>query len=668
MNQGITSSLHTPSARLPADDAGSGFGAFFRYHGWLSPGVRLFRRISFTAKAAWIALAFTVPMVMLLSFVTQAALEQVDTARAERRGVAYVDAATGLIRQAQERRRAIVSQDAAALAEAQDRVRTAFDKLLALQTAQGVELGTAKAFDALRERHQALMQTPTAADADASFTAHSNYVGAVLTLVSQAADGSQLSLDPELETYHLMNIAVLRLPIHAENTARLRGTGLMVLKAGQLTGPQRDRMQRWLAINEVMDAEFKTSYRAVVSAAPEFEKLAGMETSDKAVVAFDAALHQQVLGTELNGTPGNLKAAGDTAVDALYKLQQVALSRLDTLLQARTERLLRTLGLQLGAAVFCLLVAGYLMLAFYRVMMGGLLEVSGHLKEITKGNLTTAPHPWGKDEAAQLMLTMGEMQNSLRRIVGVVLEGARGVQNASEEIAAASLDLSQRTEQNAASLEETASSMEEIASTVKHTAETVTGATAIVQNNAASATRGGEVIGQVVRTMTSIQASSNKIGEIIGVIDGIAFQTNILALNAAVEAARAGEQGRGFAVVATEVRALAGRSAAAAREIKTLINASIEQVDAGSRVATSAGTTMGEIVGNAERIASLMGEIATATREQSGGVDLVGAAVNQLDRSTQQNAALVEQTSAAARSLSDRADSLAKEVSFFRIV
>jgi methyl-accepting chemotaxis protein len=167
--------------------------------------------------------------------------------------------------------------------------------------------------------------------------------------------------------------------------------------------------------------------------------------------------------------------------------------------------------------------------------------------------------------------------------------------------------------------------------------------------------------------MTSIQVSSNKIGEIIGVIDGIAFQTNILALNAAVEAARAGEQGRGFAVVATEVRALAGRSAAAAREIKTLISTSIEQVDAGSRVASSAGTTMSEIVGNAERIASLMGEISTATREQSGGVGLVGSAVNELDRSTQQNAALVEQTSAAARALSDQAQNLAEEVSFFRI-
>ena len=202
---------------------------------------------------------------------------------------------------------------------------------------------------------------------------------------------------------------------------------------------------------------------------------------------------------------------------------------------------------------------------------------------------------------------------------------------------------------------------------MKHTAETVLGATAIVRENAAAAARGGQVISQVVNTMNGIRTSSTKIGEIIGTIDSIAFQTNILALNAAVEAARAGEQGRGFAVVATEVRALAGRSASAAREIKALISASMEQVVIGSKVVAEAGSTIEEIVTNADRIAGLMGEIATATREQSVGVGQVGAAVHQLDQSTQQNAALVEQTSAAANSLADNAGKLAEEVGFFRM-
>jgi methyl-accepting chemotaxis protein len=275
--------------------------------------------------------------------------------------------------------------------------------------------------------------------------------------------------------------------------------------------------------------------------------------------------------------------------------------------------------------------------------------------------------PWGRDEAAQLMVTMGRMQESLRKIVGIVLQGSGQVQVASEEIASASNDLSARTEEAAASLEQTAASMEQIAATVKHTAATVDGAMAIVRDNATAATRGGAVMGEVVITMERIQASSSKIGEIIGVIDGIAFQTNILALNAAVEAARAGEQGRGFAVVATEVRALAGRSAAAAKEIKTLIGSSIEQVEQGNRIAADAGATIREIVTNADKITGLMTQISTATREQSAGVGQVGTAVHELDRATQQNAALVEETSAAAAALSEQASKLAEEVSFFKL-
>jgi len=202
---------------------------------------------------------------------------------------------------------------------------------------------------------------------------------------------------------------------------------------------------------------------------------------------------------------------------------------------------------------------------------------------------------------------------------------------------------------------------------VKHTAETVGDALAIVQGNAASARRGGEVVDEVVRTMDGIRQASRRIGEIIGVIDGIAFQTNILALNAAVEAARAGEQGRGFAVVASEVRALAGRSTTAAREIKTLISASLTEVENGNRIATEAGASMRDIVANAARMAGLMTEISHATSEQSAGVGLVGSAVQALDESTQQNAALVEQTAAASSALSDQARRLSAEVGFFRV-
>ena len=266
------------------------------------------------------------------------------------------------------------------------------------------------------------------------------------------------------------------------------------------------------------------------------------------------------------------------------------------------------------------------------------------------------------------MITLGEMQNSLRRIVGVVLDGAANVQAASSEIASASLNLSQRTEQSAASLQQTAASMEEITGSMKQSFDTVEMASGSADANALAADHGGVAIAKVEQTMQGIRESSSKISEIIGVIDGIAFQTNILALNAAVEAARAGDHGRGFAVVASEVRALAGRSAVAAKEIKSLIGSSMTQVETGSAVVAKAGESMRAVVDNAAKISKLMKEIAEGTRHQNQGVGEVTAAVRILDDSTQQNAALVEETAAASGSLADQARRLSSEVSFFKLV
>lgn len=265
------------------------------------------------------------------------------------------------------------------------------------------------------------------------------------------------------------------------------------------------------------------------------------------------------------------------------------------------------------------------------------------------------------------MRALGAMQTTLRNFVAVVLSGSAEVKTASDEIAMASVDLSRRTELAAANLEETAASMEQIGATVKLTSDTVQSASNIVEQNSETAAHGGEVIKQVIDTMAKIRQSSTKIGEIISVIDGIAFQTNILALNAAVEAARAGEQGRGFAVVASEVRALAHRSAGAAKEIKVLITESILQVENGGRVVEDAGMTIANIVNNADQVTGLMREIAVATREQSAGVAQVVTSVSELDQATQQNAALVEQTTTAASALSEQASRLNDEMGFFKV-
>ena len=286
---------------------------------------------------------------------------------------------------------------------------------------------------------------------------------------------------------------------------------------------------------------------------------------------------------------------------------------------------------------------------------------------VAAGDLSQRIEVASKDETGQLMQAMKEMNESLARIVGQVRAGTEAIGVASREIATGNADLSSRTESQASSLEETASSMEELTGTVKQNAENARQANQLVASTAEIAAKGGTVVSEVVETMSSIKESSKKIADIIGVIDGIAFQTNILALNAAVEAARAGEQGRGFAVVASEVRSLAQRSAGAAKEIKALIEDSVSKVETGDRLVDEAGRTMGEIVTSVKRVTDIMSEIAAASHEQSAGIEQVNQAVGQMDEMTQQNAALVEEAAAAAESLREQAGRLAEAVSVFRV-
>ncbi|WP_295986844.1 methyl-accepting chemotaxis protein [uncultured Variovorax sp.] len=286
---------------------------------------------------------------------------------------------------------------------------------------------------------------------------------------------------------------------------------------------------------------------------------------------------------------------------------------------------------------------------------------------VAAGDLRLDIRVESRDEAGHLMQALKNMNMSLAKLVGEVRLGTDTIAMASSQIASGNQDLSSRTEEQASSLEQTAASMEELTSTVKQNADNARQANQLAVSASEVATKGGMVVSQVVDTMESINASSRKVVEIIGVIDGIAFQTNILALNAAVEAARAGEQGRGFAVVASEVRSLAQRSAAAAKEIKTLIGNSVEKVEEGSKQVEEAGRTMDEIVGSVKRVTDIMGEITAASQEQTSGIEQINQAITQMDQVTQQNAALVEEASATAQSLQEQAASLVRTVGIFKL-
>jgi len=288
-------------------------------------------------------------------------------------------------------------------------------------------------------------------------------------------------------------------------------------------------------------------------------------------------------------------------------------------------------------------------------------------QKVAAGDLTSTIEVKTRDETGQLLAALKDMNASLVKIVGEVRSDTDSITTASKEIASGNADLSQRTEEQASSLEETASSMEELTSTVKQNAENARHANQLAVSASEVAVKGGAVVSEVVGTMSSINESSKKIVDIISVIDGIAFQTNILALNAAVEAARAGEQGRGFAVVASEVRNLAQRSAAAAKEIKTLIGDSVDKVGAGTKLVDEAGKTMQEIVTSVKRVTDIMSEITAASQEQSAGIEQVNQAITQMDEVTQQNAALVEQATAAAESMQEQAQNLTQAVSVFRL-
>ncbi|MDM0084087.1 methyl-accepting chemotaxis protein [Variovorax sp. J31P179] len=407
----------------------------------------------------------------------------------------------------------------------------------------------------------------------------------------------------------------------------------------------------------VTDGE-KQTYKSIVELRAKYQ--AAKDVVGKAKAGGNAAETERVFKDAFLPAA---KAYESRVLDLLSMERQA----IDDMSRAIDAANARSFSLTLALGVLTVLIGSLFAWLISRSITRPIDKAVKVAQTVASGDLSARIEIESRDETGQLMRALKEMNDSLVKIVGEVRTGTDTIATASGQIATGNQDLSSRTEEQASSLEETAASMEELTSTVKQNADNARQANQLAVSASEVAVKGGSVVSQVVDTMGSINASSRKIVDIIGVIDGIAFQTNILALNAAVEAARAGEQGRGFAVVASEVRSLAQRSAAAAKEIKTLIGDSVEKVEEGSKQVAEAGKTMEEIVDSVKRVTDIMGEITAASQEQTSGIEQINQAITQMDQVTQQNAALVEEAAAAAGSLQEQASSLVKAVGVFKL-
>jgi methyl-accepting chemotaxis protein len=621
-------------------------------HFFLRPVIALMLRLRLLPKFVLVAMLFSAPAILVSGLLIGELNKSISFAGQERIGVQQLRQLHVLLKLSQEQRGlrhlalAGNAPAAAAALKKQAEITATLELFDVLQKKHaGIDLDTET--QEIKRSWLALLQKAPDLKAKDSYAAYTGLINQLSALSRQIADRSNLTLDPKVETYYLINLFAKALPELAGEIADIAARGAPYIDTGLLEANE----------DILINANVMLATRDIGRLPAQLDAMFRENPDFKATLAAQQAV---VTGSEF-------LAAGSKSVDGWYAYADAAADLLDTTLQARIQGDLLRRNLMLALIAACLSLAAYLLAGFYVAFSRDIRKLSAAVESLTQGNLGNPVQSQGKDEIAQLLTGFDGMRQVLVRLVAEIRHSTQSITTASGEIAHGNADLSSRTEQQASSLEETAAAMKALTGTVRQNADSVAQANKNAVSGAAIAKDGGAAVAQMIGMMGAIEISSKKISDIIGVIDGIAFQTNILALNAAVEAARAGEQGRGFAVVATEVRNLAQRSASAAKEIKTLITASVEQVAAGSRQVQAAGQTMQQIVLSIQAVSGNMHDISLASAEQRTGIEQVNLAVGQLDDITQQNAALVEQAAAAAESMHEQSLKLTQAVAAFHI-
>lgn len=644
--------------------------------GWVNwgvwaPAAGLMQKLRLPAKMALILFAFLLPVGWLLSTSLLAERDALRFVAEQRLGVSVNRALLQTLEASDQWRyaaRAGAYGDAGLdVASARKVFDQRLDQLRQLSQARN-EAWALQALWSQLDQSLASAKGHAAPTAAQTYDAMIEISRGLTALLGQITDRSGLALDPETGAYHLMSAALMRAPEIIRHTAELRGLVSAALREGRVEPQPWARMVELRAI--VAHELAKARYDLDRARAAEPAAVQALETNAASATADYLRTIDRLFAPGVTAVQGDAQAQialANQTLAAQYRQIDTHLAVLAGLLEQRAAGLMQSLLVSLAVTAACLLLAAVLAIGFYRSMLGGFKTLRRHLLTISMGDLRADINRQGTDEVSDLLREVGYMQASLCETVAQVQGASDSVVHSSLEIATGTRDLSSRTEAAAAALEQSSAALEQTTSSMEHTAESARQASHIAVDNAQVAERGGAVMLQVVDTMERIQQSSNKINDIISVIDGIAFQTNILALNAAVEAARAGEQGRGFAVVAGEVRNLAQRSAEAAKEIKTLISSSVDDVQVGMNVVRNAGSTMQEIVTHAGQVCQLLDEVANGVREQSMGLSQIGQAVQDLDRNTQANATLVDQTAVAAASQRSTAVRMAAQVDEFRL-